>query len=48
MKIYIIWCVHAEMRKSYIWEKIFSRDISQSGSRIFKSTVSPEQVDETA
>ena len=39
--------------KSYIWEKSCSLDIgqntlSQSGCRIFKSSISQEQIDETA
>ena len=50
MKNCIICCVP---EKSYIWEKFCSWDIgqsalSQSDCRIFKSTVSPEQIDETA
>ena len=41
------------LHKSYIWEKYFSWDIgqnalSQSDCRIFKSSISPEQIDETA
>ena len=41
------------LTKSYIWEKscswvIGKNVLSQSDCRIFKSTISPEQVDETA
>ena len=41
------------LHKTYIWEKSCSRDIgqnalSQSDSRIFKSNIFPEQIDETA
>ena len=50
MKIYIICCVPAQI---LYWEKSCSWDIgqnhlSQSDCRIFESTISPEQIDETA
>ena len=50
MKIYIICCVAAQI---LYWEKFCSWDmgqnaLSQSHCRIFKSIISPEQIDETA
>ena len=50
MKIYVICYVLAQI---LFWEKSYSRDIGQnaliqSDYRIFKSTISPEQIDETA
>ena len=49
MKIYIAVFLH----KSYIWKKPFFWDtgqnaLSQSDCRIFKSTISLEQIDQTA
>ena len=48
MKIYIVCCVSAKIR---FLGKIFSWDVGQNAlnqSRIFKSTISPEQIDEIA
>ena len=46
MKIYIICCVPVQI--SYLGKPLFINALSQSDCRIFKSTISPEQIDETA
>ena len=46
MKIYIICCVPVQI--PYLGKLLFQNALSQSDCRIFKSTISPEQIDETA
>ena len=46
MKIYIICCVCAQI--PYLGKLLLQNALSQSDCRIFKSTISPEQIDETA
>ena len=49
MKIYVIFCVPGQLlywEKSYFWD-IGQNALSQLECRIFKSTISPEQIDET-